>query len=53
MICRLCSRPFIAHIDEEGRAGEVFVVSQKDVEFYHLLRSVMFSSRKNSATARL
>jgi hypothetical protein len=31
----LYSRPFIAHIDEEGRAGKAFVVPQKDVEFYH------------------
>ncbi len=31
----LYSRPFIAYIDEDGRAHKAFVVPQKDVGFYH------------------
>ncbi len=31
----LYSRPFIAYIDEDGRARKAFLVPQKDVEFYH------------------
>jgi len=30
----VCSRPYIAHIDENGRASKAFVVPQKDPEYY-------------------
>lgn len=31
----LYTRPFIAYIDKEGRAGKPFLLPQKDTEFYH------------------
>lgn len=31
----LYSRPFIAHIDEEGKPGKAFLVPQKDTYYYH------------------
>ncbi|MFC2125422.1 TolB family protein [Bacteroidota bacterium] len=30
----ICSRPYISHVDENGKASKAFVIPQKDPEFY-------------------